>query len=326
MIGRIVRMERYGGPEVLVTARAGSPDLEAHELRIRTHYAGVNYTDLRIRSGTWPLRRADPFPYVPGVEVVGEVDAVGSGVTGFVLGQSVMTMMQGLGGVRAERHGGYAQFVTVAAEAVASLPDGVDFRSIAALGLPGVTAWEGLGRLGAISGRHVLVTGAAGSVGSIAVSLAAAAGARVTALVARAEHEQYVRAQGACDVIVGPRDGAPDLAGAWFDGVLDVVGGHGFGACVAALRDGGALCLVGAVGGGDVMLDAWNLIRPVTLTGYSTETLDGTALRRAVEALCALLGQGRIAPPPSMVLPLDAVAEAHRLFERGASGRILLTP
>jgi NADPH2:quinone reductase len=326
MIGRIVRMERYGGPEVLATVRAECPELKAHELRIRTRYAGVNYTDLQIRAGAWPLQRADPFPYVPGVEVVGEIDAVGSGGTGFAQGQSVMTMMQGLGGVRAERDGGYAQFVTVAAEAVAALPDGVDLRSVAALGLPGVTAWKGLSRLGAIAGGHVLVTGAAGSVGAIAVALAAAAGAHVTGLVVRAEHEQYVRALGACDVIVGPRDGAPDLTGARFDGVLDVVGGYGFRACVSALQDGGTLCLVGAVGGGDVMFDAWNLIRPVTLTGYSTETLDGTALRSAVEALCALMRQGRLAPPPSTLFPLDAAADAHLMFERGASGRLLLTP
>lgn len=82
--------------------------------------AAVNHTDLEIRSGNWPVRRPDPFPYVPGVEAVGVIEELGDEVQEWTLGQNVITMMQGLGGVRAERPGGYAEFVTIDADAALS--------------------------------------------------------------------------------------------------------------------------------------------------------------------------------------------------------------
>ncbi|EZP71505.1 NAD(P)H quinone oxidoreductase, PIG3 family [Novosphingobium resinovorum] len=324
--GHILRMTQYGGPEVLELTEVSVPTPGPGEIRVRTRYAGINYTDLKIRAGLWPIRGSSPFPYVPGVEVVGEIEAIGADVQDLDPGQAVITMMQGLGGVRAQRDGGYAEFVVVAADAVAVIPDGVDALAMAALGLPGVTAFEGLRRLGPIGGGRILITGAAGGVGAAATSIAKASGATVTALITRKEQIDYVRSQGAHDVIVGSRDAARDLGASRFDAVFDVVGGTGFGVHVASLRDGGALCLVGAAGGGDVGFDAWQLIRPITLTGYSTETLDGPSLRDAIARLGTLIASGNIVPPRHRLVPLDAAAEAHREIERGNSERVLLIP
>ena len=321
------RMDHYGPPDVLVWTPVALAPLTPAELRIRTLAAAVNHTDVEVRAGAWPIRKDRPFPYVPGVEVVGVVVAVGAGQPAGWVGQTVITMMQGMGGVRAERAGGYATYVTVEAEAVARVPDGIDPLALAALGLAGVTAFQGLQRLGDLQGRDVLVTGAAGGVGSAAVSIASGAGAQVTGLITRPEQEDYVRRLGARSVIVSARNTPPVLAIGSVDGVLDTVGGEVFGACTAALRPNGVLCLVGAVNGGPVSFDGWSLILPTCLTGYSTETLDGESLRQTIAALCAGLASGRIRAPDYQVLPLSHAAEAHRRMEAGGlSGRLLLVP
>ena len=209
--------------------------------------------------------------------------------------------MQGLGGVRAERDGGYAEYVTVSASAVAPLPKDIDPVAFAAVGLAGVTAYQGLQTLGALSGKTLLVTGSEGGVGTIAMMLGRAMGANV----------------------VGLGRGSPPPAPKSADAVLDTVAGPLFPALMASLRHGGRYCLVGAVAGGDVQFDAWSLLNAVTLTGYSTEDLDGDGLRAATRAILEL----NLPPMPATVMPLGDAARAHALLERRAvKGRIVLVP
>jgi NADPH2:quinone reductase len=322
-----VRMQAYGPPEVLTWNEVALPPLAADEVRVRVTAAAVNHTDLEIRAGAWPIRAARPFPYVPGVEAVGVVAEIGATVSGWTVGQRVITMMQGLGGVRAERPGGYAEFVTISGDALAAVPASVDPFDIAALGLAGVTAHEGLRLLGALGGRRVLVTGAAGGVGSAAVAIARAQGASVIGLVSRPEQVDYVRGLGADSVEVVPRGRAPVLGACSVDGVLDTVGGALFEAYVAALGPGGTLSLLGAVGGSAVRLDLWELIRPIALTGYSSESLDGPALRQAIGTLGAWLAKGTITAPSRITMPLAEADRAHTILEGGGvSGRVLLVP
>jgi D-arabinose 1-dehydrogenase-like Zn-dependent alcohol dehydrogenase len=160
----VILMREYGPPRVLTHAEVSLPPLKPGDVRIRSIASAVNHTDLEIRAGNWPIRAADPFPYIPGVEVVGEIVAIGSDVLDFCRGDRVITMMQGLGGVRAERTGGYAEYLDVAAAAAATLPAGVDPYDIAALGLVGITAYEGLRRIGSMPNKRILVTGAAGHI------------------------------------------------------------------------------------------------------------------------------------------------------------------
>jgi NADPH2:quinone reductase len=238
---------------------------------------------------------------VPGLEVVGEVIAVGDGVTDLAIGDRAWTAMQGFGGVRAERDGGYAEHATVAAGVLAPLPADIDPVAFAAIGLAGVTALEGLRRVGPRDGKTLVVTGATGGVGAIAIEIGRALGANVVAL--------------------GRDSPAPPASSA--DGVLDCVAGPLFPALVAALRPGGRYCIVGAVAGGDVALDVWSLLDGRALTGYSTESLDGDALRAATRELLAL----RLPPPPTTVFPLAEAARAHaRLESRSLRGRVVLVP
>jgi len=325
---RAIVVREYGSPDVLSFERVDLPEVEPDEVRIRVLGAAVNHSDLEIRAGSWPIRRDPPFPYVPGLEAVGEVVAIGAEVESVAVGANVVTMMQGLGGVRAERDGGYADYVTVAADAVAPLPADIDPLAVAALGLAAVTACEGLRRLGPLAGMRVVVTGASGGVGSAGIALAVALdAAEVVGIVSRPERVEYVRSLGADGAVVAGDDVGVALGRGRVDRVLDTVGGPLFRPCVESLRAGGGLATVGWVGGADVEFDVVALLRPVTLTGYGSESLDGPALRAAITTISALLKTGKLAVPGVTQLPLAEAARAHRLLEEHrVTGRVLLVP
>jgi NADPH:quinone reductase len=323
-----VVMERYGGPEVLGWRRLKLPSLRPAEVRLRTIASAVNRADLEIRSGSWPVQKEHPFPYVPGLETLGTVVEVGEGVSTLQRGDRVITMMQRLGGIHGERFGGYGESVTVPAASCARLPHEVEPHAVAALGLAAVTALEGLRRLELRAGDRVAVHGAAGGVGSAAVALAARGGADVLAVVSRPEQVSYARSFGAAEVLVVGESTLVDGVGPrTLDAVLETLGARTFRDSVAALRRGGRLCLVGALTGPDLELVAWDLMQDLHLTGYSSENLTGDDLRRDVGDLADALLAGDLRPPEHQVLPLPAAAEAHRRFETGAvRGRILLVP
>ena len=324
--GAAIVMRRYGGPEVLHVERVRLPALLSGEIRVRAIASAVNHADLEIRMGNWPILRPEPFPYVPGLEVTGEVVDIGPDVADFRIGDRITSMMQGLGGVRARRPGGYAEYVTVDADAAASIGQRADPLGMAALGLAGVTAFEGLRRLGDLEGRRILVTGAAGGVGSAAVAIAKAQGAQVVGLLSSPKQDEYVRSLGASETHTSADAAAGGLGSESLDGVLDTVAGAAFGAYVSALRPGSTLSLVGAVGGSAVTFNAYRLLE-VTLTGYSSENLDGHALRRAIGRISQWLIEGALRPPAVTSFPLSDAAAAHTALERHEiRGRALLVP
>jgi NADPH:quinone reductase len=319
-------MRQYGGPEVLRVETACIPSLQSDEIRIRSIASAVNHSDLEIRAGNWPIFKAEPFPYTPGLEVVGEVVEVGRSVSDVSVGDHVITMMQGLGGVHPQRPGGYAEYVTVSCGTVATFPKGTDPLGMAALGLASVTAFEGLRRIGNLNSRRIVVTGAAGGVGSTAVAIAKAQGAEVIGVISNAAQDQYVRSLGASKTVVSQDVAVGALAPGTVDGVLDTVAGKSFGDYVAALRSGSVLSLVGAVSGSDVSFDAYRLLE-ITLTGYASDTLNGPALRNAVAAISGWLSRGALRPPDRTIFPLEEAAAAHSALEQHlARGRILLVP
>jgi NADPH:quinone reductase len=319
-------MRQYGGPEVLRLEKVSTTPLQPDEIRIRSIASAVNHSDLEIRAGNWPIFKAEPFPYTPGLEVVGEVVEVGGSVSDISVGDQVITMMQGLGGVHPQRPGGYAEYVTVTRGTVAALPKETDPLGMAALGLASVTAFEGLRRIGDLNSRRIVVTGAAGGVGSAAVAIAQAQGAEVIGVVSSAAQEEYVRSLGACKTVASQDVPVGGLAPGTVDGVLDTVAGRSFGDYVAALRSGGVLSLVGAVGGSDVSFDAYRLLE-ITLTGYASDNLNGPALRNAVTAISGWLNRGALRPPDRTIFPLEQAAAAHSKLEQHlARGRVLLVP
>ncbi len=248
---------------------------------------------------------------------MGEVVETGSAVSEFRVGDRIVTMMQGLGGVRAERPGGYAEYVTVEASAAAPVPSDLDAYDMAGLGLASVTAFEGLRRLGPLDRRRIVVTGASGGVGSAAIGVAKAQGADVVAVISRLERADYVRSLGATEIIVSHEIAKGALGEETVDGILDTVAGESFGSYVTALRPGATLSLVGAVGGSDVSFNAYHLLN-VTLTGYSSESLKGLSLRHAIAAIGEWLRRGALVPPSRTVFSLREAAAAHESLERHA--------
>jgi NADPH:quinone reductase len=180
--------------------------------------------------------------------------------------------------------------------------------------------------MGDLANRRIAVTGAAGGVGSAAVAIAKAQGAEVVGIVSRAQHADYVRSLGAIEIMTAQDVANGALGSETIDGLLDTVAGAGFAAYVNALRPGGALSLVGAVGGSDVSFDAFRLVE-VILTGYSTENLDGRSLRQAVDAMADWLRNGAIVAPSRTPFALREAAAAHgALEEHRIQGRVLLVP
>jgi NADPH2:quinone reductase len=324
----MVRMDGYGGPEVLVWREVPARALRHGEVRIQTMAAAVNRADIEIRRGHWPIEQPEPFPYTPGLEVLGKIIEVADGVQSVRVGDRVITMMQRLGGIHGERPGGYAEEVTVLASSVAQVPADVDYYALAALGLAAVTAWEGLRRLQLQPGHRIAVLGASGGVGSAAISLANGLSAQVLAVLPRAGKEHYVRSLGADEVLSLQAGSLVDQVGPRrLDAVLELLGQRTFRDSVAVLAPGGRLCLVGALTGEDLHLVAWDLMQDLVVTGYSSENLTGDELRADIAHLVGELRAGRLAIPRYQLLPLREAGQAHRLMETGGvEGRLLLVP
>jgi NADPH:quinone reductase len=214
----------------------------------------------------------------------------------------------------------------VRAADVAVFPKDIHPLDMAALGLASVTAFEALRKIGDLNGRRVVVTGAAGGVGSAGVAIAKAQGAEVIGVVSNVAQEQYVRSLGAAKTITAQSIEAGALEPETVDGVMDTVAGKSFMSYVAALRMGGVLSLVGAVGGSDVSFDAYRLTE-ITLTGYASDTLNGVALRSAVTAISGWLSRNEIRAPDRTVVPLEQAATAHSKLEQHlVHGRVILVP
>jgi NADPH:quinone reductase len=317
-----IEMRAYGGPDVLCAEEREDWIPGPGEVVIATTAAGVNRADAFIRSGQWPI--GGKFPYVPGLEVAGAIAAVGPDVTGFSPGDRVITMMQKLGGIHGTRAGGYQSHVLVPANTVAHLPEGLSLEDAAALGLPAVTALLALRVLDVERGHRVLVHAGSSAVGSVALQLLVARGAHAVATGTRPEKFEAVKRAGAREVV-------DTTAADWasridrVDRVFDLVGAATFGASVRALAPGGRLVFVGGTSGGDLAFSGWDLMKPVTVTGYSTEALTVWELQSAVNALALLHDNGAVRCLSLKEFPLRDAARAHEAMESGKlHGRVVL--
>ncbi|MDX2270679.1 MAG: zinc-binding dehydrogenase [Cyanobacteriota bacterium] len=326
---KVIQMWEYGDPSVLKFLDITLRNLLPTEIRFQMLAAAVNRADIEIRSGKWPIMAENPFPYTLGLEAVGEVVEVGQGVASVKVGDRVITMMQKLGGIHGLRAGSYQEFVTVEAETVAVIPGDLNPLDVAALGLAAVTAYNGIKRLHIQPEQTVVIHGASGGVGSVAVSMAKALKARVLATTSNLSKEAYLREIGADEVIdlgngrrltdtVSPRS---------VDAVFEVIGQQTFSDSVAALKQAGHLCLVGAASGANLCFVAWDLLQDLHLTGYSSENLTGEDLRLDMEQICDWLASCQVPAPSYKTFPLQAAAHVHSLMEeRKLTGRALLVP
>lgn len=314
-----IEVQAPGAAEVLrpVEVEAGEPG--PGEVRVAVVAAGVNRADLWVRSGATP--RHHGWPWVPGLELVGTVEAVGKGVK-FAIGDRVIAMGQGLGGLRP---GGYQARALVPAATLAVLPRKLSRLDGGVLGLPAVSAWCALRTLGIEPGQTVLIHGAGGAVGQMAIRLARAAGADVFASGIRVERFPALRALGADDVIDASK---PD----WTRGVvrmhriLDLVGVVTFPALLGLAAPGGRIVAAGPPSA-ELRVSVGALGRGVQISGWSAETLGRDAVQDAVDGLARFVERGLIGLPAVTSFPLADAARAHAAMEAGhVSGRVLLRP
>jgi putative PIG3 family NAD(P)H quinone oxidoreductase len=301
-------------------APAEQPDPTAGpgELLVRVRAAGLNGGDILQRKGAYPPPPGYP-PEIPGMEFAGEVIALGEGAERFAVGDRVMTITGGAG---------QAELATVHESVAIPVPDGLDWP--AAGGFPEVflTAYDAVISQGELkSGETLLINGAAGGVGTAAIQLAKAAGARVVASVRDAALHDAVSELGA-DVVI-----LPDAVGDHgpYDVVLELVGGPNIEQALYALATGGRIVVIGVGAGFKTELNLLAImgkraiLRGSTLRPRPTE--QKAALARAVEgAVLPALASGEITVPVLETFPLTEVDAAYSRFTAGSKlGKIVLT-
>lgn len=307
-----VGFSRYGGAEVLEPMRLRVPEPGPGEIRVRVAAAAVNPADWRIRGGAFRLFMRPAWPFVPGADVAGVVDAVGGGVSRFGPGDRVFAMLPTLHG------GGYAEFAVARHDAAAHLPCNVRLVDAAAAPLAALTALQALeGGLGLAGGDRVLVYGASGGVGTFAVQIARLLGARVTAACS-APNAEWVAGLGAEAVLDYAAVNVARPAEP-YDALLDAVAARPYRHWRRAVRRGGRVCLLNPMHGNPLSrLGA-------TLDGRRLSSIlvraDGAGLTR----IARWMAEGALRPVVERFYPLADAAEAHRRSETGrVRGKLVL--
>ncbi|RHW25806.1 NAD(P)H-quinone oxidoreductase [Nocardioides immobilis] len=322
---RAVTVTEPGGPEVLTISELPDPEPGPGEVLIDVAATAVNRADLLQRRGFYPPPSGASG--VIGLECSGTIAAVGAGVTGWTVGTPVCALLAG---------GGYASRVVVPAGQVMPLPDGIDVVTAAALPEVACTVWSNVFMVAGLQqGDVFLVHGGAGGIGTMAIQLAAALGARVFTTAGSAEKLELCRSLGA-EVAISYRDeDFVDVVRAHTDGrgadvVLDNMGAKYLERNVSVLADEGRLVVIGLQGGAKAELDLGRLLAKrgaVIATTLRSRPVEGKAAICAsvVEHVWPLVADGQVRPIVHEVLPLDQVAEAHRIVENSThTGKVLL--
>jgi len=319
-----ITIAQPGGPDMLRMQAVPVPACGAGEVLIRVAAAGVNGPDLAQRRGHYdPPPGASPLL---GLEVSGEVAAVGDGVTSCRVGDRVMALCNG---------GGYAEFVSVPAGQVLAAPKGWSMAEAAALPETWFTITQTLVmRAGLEPGMSVLVHGAAGGIGGAAIQIATILGAQAIGVISSPEKAAYARRLGAIATI----DASEDIAarameltgGRGVDRVVDIIGGEMAARNIAASARGGHIVQISTLDGAAANVSLRTIMaKQLTLSGSTLRPQSGatkaTIAERIRTTLLPALEAADFVRPAITSLPLSAAAEAHRVMEgRGHIGKIVL--
>jgi NADPH2:quinone reductase len=319
---RAVRVHAFGGPENLRLEDLPVPEPGPGQLLVRVAAAGVNPIDAILRRGERP---GLTLPMGVGGEASGTIERVGEGVRDYEPGQAVCGITVG---------GGYAEYALLDAARTLPVPEGVDL--VAAGGLPIVlrTAWHGVVTLGGLRpGEWLLVHGAGGGVGSLAVQIGAALGGRVIATGGDARKLEAARALGAEATVDYSQPDWPAEVQRISGGVnvvADGVGASIFAGTLQCLALDARWAIYGAISGGDVKANLWAVIaKCVTLTAYSTSVAGRMpeTQRDLAERALPLFRAGKLRAPATEQMPLaEAAAAQDRLASREVVGRLVLVP
>ncbi|GAA3319029.1 NAD(P)H-quinone oxidoreductase [Arthrobacter ramosus] len=324
---KAVYISKPGGPEVLEIRDVPAPVPGPGEVLIDVVAAGLNRADVQQRRGFYP-----PPPgasEIPGLEVSGRIAAFGPEVSKpFSVGDKVVALLSG---------GGYAQQVAVPAEQVLRLPDGVDLVTAASLPEVAATVYSNLIMTAQLqAGETVLIHGATGGIGTMAIQLAKAYGATVAATAGTAEKVGTAKAFLGADIAINyaEEDFAESLkaqnGGKGADVILDVVGAKYLQQNVEALADYGRLVVIGLQGGVKGELNLGQLVsKRAAIIGTALRPRPvaekGVIMNAVRESVWPMLADGRIKPFVAKSFPLEQVREAHEYFDSGEHmGKILL--
>jgi NADPH:quinone reductase-like Zn-dependent oxidoreductase len=306
---RAAAIDTFGGPEKLGIHEVAVPPVDRHEVLIRVDTAGVGVWDAKARRGLWASGK-DRFPMVLGADGSGTIAALGDDVRGFAVGDAVIGYASG------DAKGGfYAEYVALSAEHVAPMPSSLDFREAGALPVTGLTALAGIDdALNLRPGQTILIHGATGGVGTMAVQFAKRRGARVIATANGGEGRELLRTLGADEAIDTTHEdvarAARRLAPDGVDALLAFAGGADLERAVSAVREGGKI----AYPHGVTMPD-----------GVDATAFDGVPNAAAFARLTALIDETPVEVPITALYSLEDAAEAHRRLERGhVLGKIVL--
>jgi NADPH:quinone reductase-like Zn-dependent oxidoreductase len=296
---------RFGPPSALKLHTLPVPKPGPHEVLIAVHTAGIGGWDTAIRDGSWRRPGPPKFPLVPGVDGAGTIVAKGARVRRFAVGDTVYAYEFG------NRSGGFhAQFAVADAEHVSWVPKSLDLRAAGAVAATGLTALQGIEQLELRPRHTILIFGASGAVGTLAVQFAAQRGACVIATASGTAAQRLVKKLGASTIIDARslesieqlRKFAPD----GLDRVLALAGGKALERCLDFVRPQGRVAYPNGVEP-----------EPVARRTFRTRSFDAVASPREFAKLQRRIDAGKIRVPIAAVYPLARSAEAHRQLQRG---------
>ncbi len=304
---RAVRFERYGGPEVLQVVEVADPAPGTGQVLVRVRAAGINPGEAAIREGHMHERWPATFPSGEGSDLAGVVEQVGEGVELFRAGEEVL-------GFTDER-AGQAELVVVPASQLTRRPPGVSWEAAGALFVAGTTAYAAVRAVAPEKGESVVVSGAAGGVGSLAVQLALRTGARVVGLAGES-HRDWLRAHGVVALAHG--DGVQERIATACEGAPDAfIDTFGSGYVDMAIEMGVAPRRI------DTIID----FQAAARHGVRTDGTAAAASAAVLAELAGLVSDGELEVPIAATYPLERVQDAYRELERRHTlGKIVLVP
>lgn len=322
---RVVAITAPGGPETLAVEQRPRPVAGPGEVLIRVAAAGVNRPDCMQRQGIYPPPAG--APEWPGLEVAGHVEAAGAGVEAPVVGDPVCALLPG---------GGYAEYCTAPAELCLPVPDGVSMAEAAAIPETWFTVWTNLTDAGRLqAGDTVLVHGGASGIGSAAIGIANALGARVFVTAGSEEKIRFCRELGAFGgACYRSEDWSSAVKaatnGEGVDVILCMVGAPYLRDNLRSLKPGGRLVLIAALGGPKAELDVRRIMMSHLWITGSTLRPRSNAQKAAIagavrEHLWPLLESGSLRPVVQRCFPLEQAEAAHAMMEANQTrGKLVL--
>jgi NADPH2:quinone reductase len=311
---RAAALDRFGGPKVLTIHELPVPDVGPSEVLIATHTVGVGGWDGDIRGGWWPEGKRPQPPLILGTDGAGTIKAVGARVRRFAVGDRVYAYK-----FVNPKGAFYAEYVAVDADNVGAVPKHLSLREAGAVTATGLTALQGIDDvLDVKRGERVVIHGAAGGVGSLALQFAKLRGARVLATASGRDGLALVRRLGADAAADGHREDLTEAARAFapdgVDAVLALAGGNSLTQLLDAVRRGGRVAYPNGIEPA-----------PRKRRGLSIKSYDATPGVREFQRLGRAIDAARLKVPIAASYPLARAARAHERLEKGhVLGKIVL--